>query len=524
MTAASTPAAARPALVARMPGRAAWRLLRLELRRNTMLWMVPLVAVLFWYGAYRDVAGLPPLWNLRAMTMQHAALLDFEAPLVGAAAWMGSREGRRGMTDLMAGTPRPRWGAQLAVWAATTSWAMLAYLGCVGFLYLETAQHAAGSGPLWWPAAVGAAGIPALSAIGFTAGALRPTRFTAPLVTVATFFALGLGSEAAHGARSYWQVAPLISGPADIGPDQGVATFYRYLPDLSIAQVMFLAGLTIAILGLLGMPASAGGRWLRRSAAAITAAGLVAAATAVALAGTGRMDIHGMIVIPALHDAANDGPIRYTPVCDQAAIPVCLQPAYAAYLPIVTAALKPVLSEVAGMPGAPVRISPAAPTYELGSDHSVGVGMAGPAVSGTPPVFRLLLPEPLPGLTENGAPITNAEFAAEVQANAAATIVDTVVYGSSDEPPAGGAAARPRDQARAAVAAGLLRAAGLPRPGSLPPGAPRPGPGGTGPVPGTPAYAAARRFAALPASGRRGWLVAHLAELRAGRITVAQLP
>jgi hypothetical protein len=32
---------------------------------------------------------MPPLWNTRAMTMQHGALLDFAPPVVGGAAWMG---------------------------------------------------------------------------------------------------------------------------------------------------------------------------------------------------------------------------------------------------------------------------------------------------------------------------------------------------------------------------------------------------------------------------------------------------
>jgi hypothetical protein len=35
---------------------------------------------------------------------------------------------------------------------------------------------------------------------------------------------------------------------------------------------------------------------------------------------------------------------------------------------------------------------------------------------------------------------------------------------------------------------------------------------------------AARRFAALPASARHAWLAAHLPALRAGAITLAQLP
>ena len=36
--------------------------------------------------------------------------------------------------------------------------------------------------------------------------------------------------------------------------------------------------------------------------------------------------------------------------------------------------------------------------------------------------------------------------------------------------------------------------------------------------------AAASRFASLPASARHAWLAAHLAALRAGTITVAQIP
>jgi hypothetical protein len=43
-------------------------------------------------------------------------------------------------------------------------------------------------------------------------------------------------------------------------------------------------------------------------------------------------------------------------------------------------------------------------------------------------------------------------------------------------------------------------------------------------APGSPAFAAARRFAALPASARHTWLVRHLVALRAGQVTLAQLP
>jgi hypothetical protein len=282
---------------------------------------------------------------------------------------------------------------------------------------------------------------------------------------------------------------------------------------------MFLAGLTAAVLGALALPTGSGLRSLRRSAVAVTTAGLLAAGTAVALAGTGRLDAHGMIAIPALHDAASDRPLRYTPVCSHTAIPVCLNPAYASYLPATEAALAPVLGQIAGLPGAPARISQAAATYQQGPRNSVGIGLAGPPVSGTPPVFHLLLPVQLPGPV-----ITASELASQVRSATGPSIVASV---TGDGPGA--------SQAQHAVTTALLMDAGV-APRHLPPlGNPTVGnsvPTGAGAggerylglPPGSPAYAAAQRFATLPVAVRRGWLTQHLAALRAGRIRLGQLP
>ena len=504
MTAVRAPAPSRPAPATRGHLPAAGRLLLLELRRNPMLWMVPVAAALFWFTAYRKSMALPPLWNLRAMTMQGPALLAFVSPVAGAAAWMGSREGRRHTTDLVAGTARPRWARQLAAWAATTCWALAAYLGCVAVLYGVTAQQAAWGGPLWWPAAVVAASLPAFSALGFAAGTLVPSRFIAPLVAVAAFFALGFSTVPIHGSQSYWQISPVAAGPWDTGPNAGVATFYHYLPDLSTAQVMFLAGITVAVLGALGLATGSGGRWLRRAAALIAAAGLLAAGTAAALAGTGRLDAHGMIAIPALHDAASDRPIRYAPACSHTAIPVCLNPAYTLYLPAVTAALEPVISQVAGLPGAPARINQAAATYQQGPGNSVNIGLAG-HMGGTPPVFRLVLPDQL-----SGPAMTTSEIAAQVRWDAGLNILGNVI----------GVPRSSASPAQQAVMTALMKVAAVPRatppaPGVRQPAAP--------PLP-APISAAAQRFAALPPAVRRDWLVRHLAALRAGRITLSQLP
>jgi hypothetical protein len=517
MTAAEAPAAIRPR-AARRPWRPAGRLLRLELRHNAMMWAAPAAVALFWFITYRKAMAAPPLWSVRAGIMQSGAVVVFATPVVGAAAWTGSRESRRRMTDLMTVAARPRWARQLAAWAATTGWALVAYLGCVAVVYGVTARQASGGGPLWWPAAVGAASLPAFAALGFAVGWLLPSRFTTPVAAIAAFFVLALTTQPIHGSQSYWQAAPLVAYPWDVGPEPAAATFYHFVPDLSVAQVMLMAGLTLAALGLLGLPAGSGGRWLRRSAAALTAAGLLAAGTAVALTGTGRLDAHGMIAIPALHDAASDRPARYAPVCRGGPVPVCLNPDYAMYLPAVTAALEPVLREVAGLPGAPVRVSQAPTTYRQESGSAVGVGLAGPAVSGWPPVFRLVLPDQL-----IGPDLTVRELAAQVRSGSGPDIVASVIGGGP-----GGSASLAQQAVTEALSAAARGPSGHPA------GVPIPGLTRAAPcarcavtgraVPAAPVLRAALRFAALPLAARHAWLVTHLAALRAGRISLAQLP
>ena len=477
---------------------AAARLLRLELRRSAMLWMMPVVGGLFYYSAFRQSMAQPAMWNLRAMTMQHGALLDFAPPVVGAAAWMGSREGRRQLADLIGTVPAPRWTAQLATWAAVTCWALVAYCCCVGALYVAIARQATWGGPLWWPAIVGAVGVPALSAVGFAVGAWLPSRFTVPIVTVGVFFALGFSAQ----PRSpQWQVSPTIAGSPYIGPDPGIGTFYHYLPDLSIAQVICLTGVALAALGALGLRGDASSQRMRSIAAGLTAGGLAAVFVSAGLAGTARLDPHGLLAIPALHDAANDRPIQYTPVCDRAAVPICLNPAYAAYLPEVRHALRPMLAEIAGLPGAPASIGQGAPFYQgpltpgflqSGTGVLVNKGSSGDGSRR----FELVLPGQLPG--EPGTGMSIGQFTSQIRQAVATDLIGNLVGQTRDG----------ETQAQQAVVAALAFDAGVARV----------------PRPSLAVGAATSRFAALPAAVRHAWLTAHLAALRAGRITLAELP
>jgi hypothetical protein len=489
------------------------RLLRVELRRSAMPWILPLIAALFWFDSYRPSAGTSPLYGLRTFWNmgQGHTIIDFGPFVAGVAAWMGSRDGRRGLADLVTATARPGWTVRLATWAATAIWAVAAYLVFVGVMFaMYTRQGVGGTPPLWW-VAVGATAVTAFSAAGFAVGSYWPSRFAAPAAAFGGFLALAMSSQTGFNSASGWAlILPTnTNGTFDGSAQTDSGIFYPWLPDLPIARIMFLAGIAIAALGLTGLPARAGSRWLRRAAAVVTLAGVAAAGTAVGLASTARLSAHGM-VIPALHDAANDAPITYTPDCGRVAgVSVCLSPAYRRWLPDVTAALAPVLAEVAGLPGAPVRAAQVAAAYPSGD----GGPPQAITFGGQPPVLHLSLGLlHMPGPCDFCDLVTARQFSGQMRLLFAHTFVGV-----------GFASGTPAQQA---VQAALLQGAGIPfaaQPALIAATENFEGPPGSGGATG-PVYAAARRLSTLPEAARQAWLAAHLTALRAGRITMQELP
>jgi hypothetical protein len=187
----------RPARVAPAAPLTAARLLRLELRRNIMPWILPLIAALFWFDSYRPSTGQPSLWALRTFWNmgQGHTIIDFGPFVAGAAAWTGSRDGRRGMADLVTAVARPRWAAELATWAATAIWAVGAYLAFVGVMFGVYAYQGVQGSPPWWWVAVGAAAVTAFSAAGFTLGAFFGSRFAAPVAAFGGFLIMVMSSQ-----------------------------------------------------------------------------------------------------------------------------------------------------------------------------------------------------------------------------------------------------------------------------------------------------------------------------------------
>jgi hypothetical protein len=498
------------------------RALRLELKRNAVPYLLPLLAAVFFFNTVRTANGYPPVWTLRATVIGNHMLFEFSAFAGGLAAWAGSREGRRRTRDLVATSPRAAWARLTIALAGTWCWLLLAFLAGVAVLYVRTALQATAGGPPLWPVFVGAAGVTVVTVLGFTCGALFPSRFTAPLVAVGTLLLYQAGFRAALGLSRSSGPYALLS-PAGALPNNDNGVYYRVAPDQSIVQVMLMAGIAIALFALLGLApdlrrlasvrslASLRGtfswgesRPVRAIAVGLIACGAGLGTTAVALAGTARLDAVGAWDIPALHSAASDRPLPAAQTCTHG-FPVCVDKVFSFYLGEVSAALTPVATEIAGLPGAPVKVA------EVASLSGGQVVMSG--IAGHPPVFDYTAEHVGTLFGEFfGIPAPAVFWRASFQLG----LLDAFL--AAPHAPAGSAQLGAAQQA---VENALLAAVG-----TTPAEA-----GGQQILNGestsgtSPAIAAAtHRFLALPASARRAWLAAHLAELRAGMITLAQIP
>ena len=502
--------------------------LRIEIRRSVVLWAVPLLLALFYFDSFRTAAGFPPVWTIRSSVITSNMIADFGPFAAGLAAWVASREGRRKTDDLLATTVRPAWARQASALGATLFWLLLVFLAGVAAIYIDTARQATWGGPPLWPVAVGVVEVATFAVIGFTAGALFPGRFTAPLAAIGTFLLTEIGFHASlqlvPGGSTYALLSTATAVPLG---DAGV--FYHVAPDLAITQVMFMGGITVALLGLLTLApffrvayrgllaaVSRTGRWLCVAGVALLAAGVAAAATAFALAGTAQLAVSGW-AISALHDAASDQPIPYTPDCAGTSFQVCVHPAFSGFLGGANAALQPVAAEIAGLPGAPVRAEqvPSAEAVRAAQGLRLA-GLPTVGLSGTPPVYRYTSDDGLAPFMGSPAGADSANWWAGFQQE----FLTAFIAGPLHAGPGPDASVLPPTAAQQAVITALMTKVGSQAQFGEDETNGRPTAGAT------PAQidAVAQRFASLSPAARHAWLAAHLPALRAGTITLAQLP
>jgi hypothetical protein len=510
---------------------AAGRALRLELKRSAVPWVLPLLAALFYFDSLRTADGFPPVWTLRASVIYDHMSFTFGTFAAGLAAWAGSREGRRKTRDLIGTTPRAAWARQSVALAGTLSWVLLAFLAGVALIYGQTALQATWGGPPLWPVFVGVACVTVVTVLGFAAGVFFPGRFTAPLTAIAVFVAFDIGFRQELGITPSSATYALLSPDAGV-PQVDAGVSYPVAPDVAIVQVMFMAGLAVALFGVLGLAQGlrelrlGGGRvalravlaggdgWLVRAVAfLLVVCGAAASAVGFSLAGTARPDaVSGGWQVPVLHSAASDQPVAFTPDCTSgSAFQVCVHPAFGFDLHQVAAELDPVAAEIAGLPGAPVAAREL-PSQVNGQEVPSGI-------SGNPPVFEFT------------ADHVGAYFGLFLgfdpqgwQAGFQEGLLDAFLEAPVPPGPSGGPGNGPAQLTAAQQAVEDVLLAGV---GSPPLGASAGHTASNGKLNEATLAdidAAAQRFGALPASARHAWLAAHLAALRAGTVTLAQLP
>jgi hypothetical protein len=455
-------------------------MLRIEARRNPTPLVLPLLALLLLITPLAQNLTPVALWLDRSVDVEGSIQLigPFAA---AAAAWTASREHRRTMEDQLASTPRNPYLRTLLAWLVSLGW-MAAFYVALATAYLSlTATQATWGGPQWWPIIDGLVALIMCSAGGLALGLLWPTRFITPLTAVGTLTViLGIRSAAANNHAA----GPGLLSP--IYPTFGLnaSVFYAPQPDLAILKIVCYLGALGIALALAAWPFRADRPSIRRAGTALLAAGLAATATAGGLDTTARTDSHGVIV-PVFHDAAADHAVPYTPVCSHTPLPVCVHPAYdgGSELMILATIINKIAAPLLGAPGMPARA------------EQVPAGlMSVGGVQGDPPVLPIQ-----PFITHGTSlqPPVFAEFFADSIALSLLIPAHSPVQGATP--------------AQRAVALYLLRQARDPADPRWFPAEP------------AVAAAAARLMAESPGP-RTAWLTTHLAALRAGHLTLTDIP
>ena len=469
------------------------RLFWIETRRSAGLWAFPILAGLAglaWLTLNSESGEPVALWPEASVGIGLA--VTFVGPAAGGlAAWAAGRDRRRGLEDLLATTPAPAARRELTLLTATALWALLAYLVAAVVLGILTAREATWGGPVAPPILLAALAIAVQAAIGYAigsfAGSRIASRLTTALVPVGLFVAqlvptmiedeVQIGPRTLQGTLPYENVSPF-------GVVQNVAGTIFWSPQLEIAWyaaiwLLGLGGLALALV-VLCRRRSLGGWGV-----------LAASALAVGFGWTQLVPAP----LPALasHGTA---PIAYEPVCTQRSIPICLHPAYEAVLDETADVVDPIIRPLVGLPGFPSRAEQPRPPYD-GDPAEIWSGGAS-----TPDTLPIL--PPCTKFPPQAAPTAVALAAVNGLSDVFAGV-----------PPA-----------QAAIAVWLLRQAGWEPTAAF--------------VVGTclafnsfaEAHAriepetlrAADRFGALPPEEQRAWLEANLAALRAGELTLEDLP
>lgn len=297
-----------------------WRAARIDARRTHIFLVAAGFAAL---GVCLTIAKQPPFnhyavwsssWAAGALWLSQISVVL--GPVAGAvAAWVGGRERRRGMVELLAGTPRRPLQRISTTWVVVTCGLILGMIAVGALVGIGIAPTVSYAGGRWWATwLIAFLGIVVCSAAGFAAGRLVSGRLVAPLVGIVLYVASGFATYSNH---AWAQLAPVANLPVDEG---------RQLLGWVIgADLAWLLALTVAALFL------ASGH--RRSA---MVTGMVAV----------------VVALPLSQVSGTNGGTSWTEadpgaaalVCTKTSPHVCLTRVHAGLLPDVTPVVREVLA------------------------------------------------------------------------------------------------------------------------------------------------------------------------------------
>jgi hypothetical protein len=347
------------------------RLFWIEFRRCGGYWMLPLILPLVWFmNQTSDDNGVVLWFQMSIVTFQSYVIIG---PLTaGLAAWLVGRDRRRRTGGLVETAPMQPFRRDLILLAAAAGWGLVAYALVGAWCLGRAALYATWGGPDRAWLAVGALAIVVHAALGFLIGRVIRGRFAA-LVAVALPIGFAIGADAYHRVTevdmgngmgmttTYEQPLRALSPfslTVSLGHNDGIVEFSNSYTRDSSLWLVGLLGVTLAAIAL-----------VRRKRSLIGMAGLGVSLAVAALGAYALLD-----------DGEPDGYVeaRVVPFewsCQTGSdIEVCLHPAYEARVDDVTATIRRLVAPVAGLSGVPTSWQQMLPT---GTYHGSPGGIGG---------------------------------------------------------------------------------------------------------------------------------------------------
>jgi hypothetical protein len=351
---------------------AAFRLFAIESRRTFALWLVPVIVAASWLVVSDPITTGIALWVDVSVAILNSVI--FAGPLIaGAAAWMAGREQRLAMGELLGTTPRPAIARDLASWSATASAGVVAYGLVVLYVAAMTMTRPSWGQPYWGPIAVGLLAMVAHAATGYAFGRFIRSRYTAPILAILLFLGqvyvgwMAGGNPLMTGSfltrlDSLFGELRFLSPVANTQHD----VFYGIWPNMALSQSVWLAGVAALALSLVAL----------RDQRTLTTVTLTVAALILAVGGGAATAMGSPNQIMDFSSNAEEAIPRvpYELACAEGTVTICVHPAFAHWLPELTARADRVLAPIAGFPGVPTVAEQWGPESKEAAGH-VGINI-----------------------------------------------------------------------------------------------------------------------------------------------------